>query len=93
MPAVSNKLKMYTTQFCPFCVMAKRLLNAKGVAIEEVRVDRDPEARAEMQELSGRRTVPQIFIGDKHLGGFEDIAALDHKGELDPLLAEVKKPE
>ena len=84
---------MYTTQFCPFCVMAKRLLSAKGVtAIDEVRVDKDPEARAEMQELSGRRTVPQIFIGEKHLGGFEDIAALDHKGELDPLLAEIKKP-
>lgn len=83
---------MYTTQFCPFCVMAKRLLNAKGVtAFDEVRVDKDPEARAEMQELSGRRTVPQIFIGEKHLGGFEDIAALDHKGELDPLLADLKK--
>ena len=83
---------MYTTQFCPFCVMAKRLLSAKGVSVEEVAVDRDPDARAEMQELSGRRTVPQIFLGEKHLGGFEEIAALDHKGELDPMLAELKKP-
>ena len=84
---------MYTTQFCPFCVMAKRLLNAKGVAVEEVAVDRDPEARAEMQERSGRRTVPQIFLDEKHLGGFEEIAALDHKGELDPLLAELPKKD
>lgn len=84
---------MYTTQFCPFCVMAKRLLNAKGVAVEEVAVDRDPDARAEMQELSGRRTVPQIFIGEKHLGGFEEIAALDHQGQLDPLLAELPKKD
>ena len=82
---------MYTTQFCPFCVMAKRLLSTKGVAVEEVAVDRDPDARAEMQELSGRRTVPQIFLGEKHLGGFEEIAALEHKGELDPLLAELPK--
>ena len=91
--SVSDKLKMYTTQFCPFCVMAKRLLAAKGVAVEEVAVDRDPEARAEMQELTGRRTVPQIFIGEKYLGGFHEIAALDHQGQLDPLLADVSKKD
>lgn len=84
---------MYTTRFCPFCVMAKRLLKAKGVAVDEVAVDTDPQRRTEMVERSGRRTVPQIFIGEQHLGGFEEIAALDHKGELDPLLANVEEDE
>jgi glutaredoxin 3 len=82
---------MYTTKWCPFCVMAKRLLAAKGVAVEEVAVDTDAARRGEMMQRSGRRTVPQIFVGERHLGGFEDIAELDHKGELDPLLAEVKR--
>ena len=81
---------MYTTRFCPFCVMAKRLLKAKGVAVDEVAVDTDPQRRAEMMERSGRRTVPQIFIGETHVGGFEEIAAMEHKGELDPLLANVE---
>jgi glutaredoxin 3 len=85
-----SKILMYTTRWCPFCVMAKRLLAAKGVAVEEVAVDADPDARAEMMERSGRRTVPQIFIGEQHIGGFEDMADLDHKGQLDPLLATVK---
>ena len=84
------KIKMYTTRWCPFCVMAKRLLAAKGVSCEEVNVETDPQQRAEMMARSGRRTVPQIFIGDKHIGGYEDIAALDHKGELDPLLADAR---
>jgi glutaredoxin 3 len=79
---------MYTTKWCPFCVMAKRLLAAKGVSVEEVAVDTDPTRRLEMMQRTGRRTVPQIFIGERHLGGFEEIAALDHKGELDPLLAD-----
>jgi glutaredoxin 3 len=83
-----SKILMYTTKWCPFCVMAKRLLATKGVAVEEVAVDTDPTRRAEMMQRSGRRTVPQIFIGERHVGGFEDIAALDHKGELDPLLAD-----
>ena len=79
---------MYTTRWCPFCVMAKRLLAAKGVAVEEVAVDSDPARRIEMVQRTGRRTVPQIFIGEQHIGGFEEMAQLDHKGELDPLLTE-----
>jgi glutaredoxin 3 len=83
-----KKILMYTTKWCPFCVMAKRLLAAKGVSVEEVAVDTNPTRRLEMMQRTGRRTVPQIFIGERHLGGFEEIAALDHKGELDPLLAD-----
>ena len=83
MPAV----KMYTTAVCLYCIRAKQLLNAKGVAqIEEVRIDLDPEARAHMMEITGRRTVPQIFIGDTHVGGCDDLMALDAKGGLVPLL-------
>jgi glutaredoxin 3 len=83
MPAV----KMYTTAVCPYCIRAKQLLNAKGVAqIEEIRIDTDPEARAHMMEMTGRRTVPQIFIGDTHVGGCDDLVALDAKGGLLPLL-------
>jgi glutaredoxin 3 len=83
MPAV----KMYTTAVCPYCIRAKQLLNAKGVAqIEEIRIDTDPVARAYMMEITGRRTVPQIFIGDTHVGGCDDLVALDAKGGLVPLL-------
>ena len=83
MPAV----KMYTTAVCPYCIRAKQLLNAKGVAqIEEIRIDTDPEARAHMMEITGRRTVPQIFIGDTHVGGCDDLVVLDAKGGLVPLL-------
>jgi len=71
--------------------MAKRLLAAKGVAVEEVAVDSDPARRIEMVQRSGRRTVPQIFVGERHIGGFEDMAELDHKGELDPLLADAAR--
>ena len=85
-----SRILMYTTKWCPFCTMAKRLLAAKGVAVDEVAVDTDPARRSEMMERTGRRTVPQIFIGETHVGGFEEIAALDHKGELDPLLATVE---
>ena len=83
MPAV----KMYTTAVCPYCVRAKQILKAKGVEqIEEIRVDLTPEARAEMMQITGRRTVPQIFIGDTHVGGCDDLIALDSRGALIPLL-------
>ncbi len=77
---------MYTTLLCPFCTMAKRLLQQKGVTIEEVRVDQDAARREEMMQITGRRTVPQIFVGDTHVGGFDDLSALDRAGKLDPLL-------
>jgi glutaredoxin 3 len=78
---------MYTTGTCPYCVNAERLLRSKGVQqIEMVRVDLDPARRLEMMERSGRRTVPQIWIGERHVGGFDDLRALDMAGELDPLL-------
>ena len=80
-------VKMYTTNVCPFCVMAERLLRAKGVeAIDKIRIDLDPELRQEMMQRTGRRTVPQIYIGDRHVGGYDDLAALDRAGGLDPLL-------
>ena len=78
---------MYTTAVCPYCQMAERLLRAKGVEIEKVRVDLEPARRAEMMEKTGRRTVPQIYVGDTHVGGYDDLAALDRAGGLDPLLA------
>lgn len=80
------KALMYTTAVCPYCMMAERLLTSKGVEIEKVRVDLAPERRAEMMEKTGRRTVPQIYIGDTHVGGYDDLAALDRAGKLDPLL-------
>ena len=82
------KVVMYTSAVCPYCMNAERLLKNKGVTeIEKIRVDLQPELRAEMMEKTGRRTVPQIFIGDQHVGGFDDLHALDVKGGLDPLLA------
>lgn len=81
-----KRIQMYTTGFCPFCVMAKRLFAQKGATIEEVRVDQDLAKREEMMKITGRRTVPQIFVGETHVGGFEDLAALDRAGKLDPLL-------
>ncbi|WP_396269081.1 glutaredoxin 3 [Ideonella sp.] len=78
---------MYTTQVCPYCVRAKALLQQRGVAaIQEVRVDLDPVQRDHMIAITGRRTVPQIFIGDTHVGGCDDLIALDQKGGLLPLL-------
>lgn len=78
---------MYSTGVCPYCVMAERLLKAKGVEqIEKVRIDLDAQQRDAMMQRTGRRTVPQIYIGDTHVGGFDDLAALDHAGELDALL-------
>jgi glutaredoxin 3 len=80
-------VKMYTTAVCPYCVRAKQILKAKGVEhIEEVRIDVNPEERARMMEITGRRTVPQIFIGDTHVGGCDDLMALDGRGGLMPLL-------
>ena len=79
---------MYTSAACPYCSAAERLLGKKGVAaIEKVRIDLEPERKDEMIERTGRRTVPQIFIGEHHVGGFDDLAALDRAGGLDPLLA------
>lgn len=82
-----QNVKMYTTAVCPYCQRAKQLLTARGVAqIEEIRVDTLPQERMRMMDLTGRRTVPQIFIGDTHVGGFDDLAALDARGGLMPLL-------
>ena len=82
------KIVMYTTGSCPYCVMAEKLLRAKGVAeVEKVRVDLEPARRDEMMSRTGRRTVPQIYIGERHVGGYDDLAALDRAGQLDPLLA------
>ena len=81
-------VKMYATGTCPYCIRAKQVLSEKGVTeIEEVRVDLDPGARVAMMEITGRRTVPQIFIGGTHVGGHDDLVALDHQGGLDRLLA------
>jgi glutaredoxin 3 len=82
------KVMMYSTAVCPYCQMAERLLRAKGVAeIDKVRIDLDPAKRDEMMSKTGRRTVPQIYIGTTHVGGFDDLSALDKAGGLEPLLA------
>jgi glutaredoxin 3 len=79
---------MYSTGFCPYCVMAERMLRSRGVQeIEKIRVDLDPEKRTEMMERTGRRTVPQIFIGDTHVGGYDDLAKLDRSDALVKLLS------
>ena len=78
---------IYSTAYCPYCVRARSLLERKGVAINEIKVDEDMRERQIMMERSGRRTVPQIFIGERHVGGYDDLAALDRSGELDQLLA------
>ena len=83
---MSARVVIYTTAFCGYCLRARQLLDRKGVAYEEIRVDGDPERRREMTERSGRRTVPQIFIGDRHVGGCDDLFALDRAGGLDPLI-------
>ncbi len=81
------QVRMYATGFCPYCVMAERLLHAKGVSdFTKVRVDLEPQARIEMMQKTGRRTVPQIYIGDKHVGGYDDLAELARSGQLDGLL-------
>ncbi|QDQ27344.1 glutaredoxin 3 [Chitinimonas arctica] len=82
-------ITMYSTAVCPFCISAERLLLSKGVAqIDKVRVDLDPDRRTEMMTRTGRRTVPQIYIDDYHVGGFDDLVALNRAGKLDPLLAQ-----
>lgn len=82
-----SRVFMYSTGVCPYCQMAERLLRAKGVTeIGKIRVDLEPEKRVEMMEKTGRRTVPQIFIGETHVGGYDDLAALDRAGGLDELL-------
>lgn len=82
-----NPVRMYTTQVCPYCVRAKALLKQRGVAeIEEIRIDLDPAQRDQMVQLTGRRTVPQIFIGETHVGGCDDLVALDQAGRLMPML-------
>jgi glutaredoxin 3 len=82
------KITMYSTGVCPYCVAAERLLKSKGVAeIDKIRVDLDPAKRDEMMARTGRRTVPQVYIGEQHIGGFDDLSALDRAGGLDPLLA------
>lgn len=82
------KVLMYSTGVCPYCIQAERLLSAKGVtAIDKIRVDLQPEQRIAMMEKTGRRTVPQIYIGDTYVGGFDDLSALDRAGGLDSLLA------
>jgi glutaredoxin 3 len=82
------KVVMYSTAVCPYCQRAEMLLKQRGVTeIEKIRIDLDPVQRDEMMAKTGRRTVPQIFIGDRHVGGFDDLAALDRDGGLAPLLA------
>ncbi|MFN5445944.1 MAG: glutaredoxin 3 [bacterium] len=84
---MAARVVMYSTGVCPYCNMAERLLKAKGIdEIEKIRIDLDPVQRAEMMEKTGRRTVPQIYIGETHVGGFDDLSALDREGKLDPLL-------
>lgn len=85
--ADQEPVTIYTTRYCPYCVMAKRLLDNKAVRYAEIAVDCEPERRQEMMARSARRTVPQIFIGDTHIGGCDDLYALDAQGRLDTLLA------
>lgn len=85
--SVQPAIRMYSTTICPYCDRARALLTRKGATFTEIKIDEDAARRDEMLRLSGgRRTVPQIFIGDLHVGGFDDLYALDRKGELDPLL-------
>lgn len=81
-----SQILVYSTGFCPYCIRARRLLNRKRVRFLEIRVDRDPEQWVEMERRSGRNTVPQIFVGETHVGGYDDMATLDRQGELDGIL-------
>ncbi len=83
-----SSIRLYSTAVCPYCVRAEQLLQRKGItAVEKIRIDLDPQRRDEMIALTGRRTVPQIFIGERHIGGCDDLYELDRSGALDPLLA------
>lgn len=86
MSALSPRVVIYTSGWCPYCIRARHLLKTKGVSFEDIDVDADPARRDEMRRRSGRHTVPQIFIGDRHVGGCDDLHALDAAGQLDPLL-------
>lgn len=89
---MASQVVVYSKETCPYCVMAKKLLEQKGVSlIKEIRIDLNPEERDKMIEITGRMTVPQIFIGDYHVGGFDDLSALNRAGKLDELLDSVKK--
>jgi glutaredoxin 3 len=81
------EILIYTTKICPYCIMAKRLLDKKGAVYTEINVDNNPELRVEMMQKTQRRTVPQIYIGELHVGGFDELHALDQQKKLDPLLA------
>ena len=83
---MSTEIKMYSSAWCPFCIQAKRLLDSKGVEYKEISVDGQPGVRAEMMQLSGRHTVPQIWIGETHVGGCDDLFALERSGELNSML-------
>ena len=83
---MTARVKMYSTRFCPYCIRARALLESKGVTYEDIAVDADPELRREMMALSGRRTVPQIWIDELHVGGFDELAGLDRQGRLNNLL-------
>ncbi|GGX90906.1 glutaredoxin 3 [Massilia dura] len=84
---MTAQVTMYTTAVCPYCIRAERLLESKGIKnIDKIRVDLDPDQRQMMMQKTGRRTVPQIYVGETHVGGFDDLYALDQAGRLDPLL-------
>jgi glutaredoxin 3 len=92
-PSTPSRVVLYTTAVCPYCVRAKTLLQRKGVAYEEVRIEGNRELIREMIERTGRRTVPQIFVGDRHVGGYDDLAGLEALGALDSLLGLAPQPE
>jgi len=83
-----QQVLVYSSDFCPYCIRAKALLTQKGVAFNEIRVDGNPELRAQMTQKSGKRTVPQIWIGERHIGGCDDLYALERSGQLDRLLTD-----
>jgi glutaredoxin 3 len=84
--AVDTGIVMYSTRFCPFCIRARRVLEHKGLVYTDISVDADPALRRRMEDLSGRYTVPQIWVGDVHVGGFDELWQLEQRGKLDPLL-------
>lgn len=83
---MTARVTLYTSEHCPYCRMAEALLAAKGVSVDRIRVDLDPDRRTEMMEKTGRRTVPQIYIGATHVGGYDELAALERAGRLDAML-------